>query len=98
MMTEIFRGQGLKAGTQKYEYHAAGNTYKGENAYAVLEAPRGDATEAIVLCAAWRNMDGQLNESGVALALALARYFKRKRITLYHRVFPLTSRRLVSLV
>lgn len=44
--------------------------------YAILHAPRGDATEAIVLVAAWKNMDGKLNQSGVALALALARYFK----------------------
>lgn len=68
----------MKAATQKYEYHAAGNTFSGENAYAVLHAPRGDATEAIVLVAAWKNMDGELNESGVALALSLARYFKRQ--------------------
>lgn len=76
---------GLKAATQKYEYHAAGSTHSGENAYAILHAPRGDATEAIVLVAAWTNMDGELNQSGVALALTLARYFKRehpkKRIT-----------------
>ena len=74
---DIFKGQGLKTAAQKYEYKAAGNVYKGENVYAVLEAPRGDATEAIVLCAAWLNMDGVQNESGVALVLALARYFKR---------------------
>lgn len=62
---------------QKYEYHAAGITYSGENVYAILHAPRGDATEAIVLVAAWTSMDGDFNQSGVALALALARYFKR---------------------
>lgn len=74
---DIFRSHGLKVGTQKYSYSAAGKEYTGENVYAVLEAPRGDATEAIVMCAAWLNMDGVLNESGVALVLALARYFKR---------------------
>ncbi|KAI4121518.1 MAG: hypothetical protein LQ338_006315 [Usnochroma carphineum] len=76
-LSDIFQSIGLKAAKQKYEYHAAGNTYRGENAYAVLHAPRGDATEAIVLVAAWTNMDGELNQSGVALALTLARYFKR---------------------
>lgn len=76
-LNEIFQSIGLKAATQKYSYDAAGKTYSGENAYAVLQAPRGDATEAIVLIAAWINMDGELNHSGVALALTLARYFKR---------------------
>lgn len=68
---------GLRAARQKYEYYAAGNAYRGENVYAILQAPRGDATEAIVLVAAWTNMNGDLNQSGVALALTLARYFKR---------------------
>ena len=45
--------------------------------YGIIRAPRGDATEAIVLLAAWTNMNGELNQSGVALTLALARYFKR---------------------
>ena len=63
--------------SQKYEYQAAGTQYSGENVYAILRAPRGDATEAVVLIAAWTNMDGELNQSGVALVLALARYFKR---------------------
>lgn len=74
---EIFKSAGLRAATQKYEYRAAGKSYKGENVYAILNAPRGDATEAIVLVAAWTNMDGELNQSGVALVLTLARYFTR---------------------
>lgn len=78
-LSNILRSVGLKAATQKYHYEAAGNVYSGENAYAVLHAPRGDATEAIVLVAAWTNMDGEPNQSGVALALTLARYFKRGR-------------------
>lgn len=77
-MNEIFKSAGLKAASQKFEYHAAGKTYGGENVYSILRAPRGDATEAIVLIAAWVNMDGELNQSGVALALTLARYFKRE--------------------
>lgn len=51
--------------------------YSGENVYAVLHAPRGDATEAVVLVGAWRNMENELNRSGIALILTLARYFKR---------------------
>lgn len=76
-LSDLFKSAGLRTARQKYEYHAAGNTYSGENVYAILHAPRGDATEAIVLVAAWTSMDGDLNQSGVALALALARYFKR---------------------
>ncbi|KAF3908580.1 hypothetical protein ABW21_db0208822 [Orbilia brochopaga] len=76
-MAEIFRSAGLKVGQQRYSYKAAGGEYTGENVYAVLHAPRGDATEAIVLCAPWKNIDHILNEGGVALTLALSRYFKR---------------------
>jgi GPI-anchor transamidase subunit GAA1 len=54
----------------------AGNV-TGENIYALLQGPRADATEAIVLLAAWRNVKGEENQSGVALVLTLARYFKR---------------------
>jgi glycosylphosphatidylinositol transamidase len=75
-LEEIFKSSGLKVGRQKYEYQTAGNRHEGENVYSVLHAPRGDATEAIVLVAAWKNMDGEPNTSGVALALTLARYFK----------------------
>ena len=67
---------GLKHATQKYEYTSSGETLRGQNVYAVLHAPRGDATEAILLVAAWRNMEGERNQSGVALLLTLARYFK----------------------
>ena len=91
LVSNIFGGQGLKTGAQKYEYRVAGDVYKGENAYAVLEAPRGDATEAIVLCAAWLNIDGQLNESGVALVLALARYFKRWSLWSKDVIFLITA-------
>ncbi|POR33941.1 GPI transamidase component GAA1 [Tolypocladium paradoxum] len=73
----IFKGVGIKVGRQNYTYHSAGEAYTGENVYGILQAPRGDATEAIVLVAAWRSTEEQLNRNGVALALTLARYFKR---------------------
>ena len=81
-LEEIFRSTGLRAARQKYRFEAAGNNYAGENVYAILHAPRGDATEAIVLVAAWTNMDGELNQSGCALVLTLARYFKSLYFTL----------------
>ncbi|RYP32337.1 hypothetical protein DL766_004012 [Monosporascus sp. MC13-8B] len=76
-LENILTGVGLKVGRQNYTYHSLGETYSGENIYAVLQAPRGDATEAIVLVAPWRNMRDELNRNGLALSLALTRYFKR---------------------
>lgn len=45
--------------------------------YGVFHAPRGDGTEAIVLALPWYNSDNEFNCGGVALGLALARYFSR---------------------
>ncbi|KAF3077868.1 Glycosyl phosphatidyl inositol protein transamidase complex subunit [Orbilia oligospora] len=90
-MAEIFRSAGLKVGKQRYSYKAAGGEYTGENVYAVLHAPRGDATEAIVLCAPWRNIDHLLNEGGVALTLALSRYFKRWSLWSKDIIFLISS-------
>ncbi|KAJ5659882.1 hypothetical protein N7507_006333 [Penicillium longicatenatum] len=73
----ILQVAGLKVATQKYEYTSAGITHQGENTYGIIHAPRGDATEAIVLVAAWKTADDELNLNGVTLALTLARYFKR---------------------
>jgi glycosylphosphatidylinositol transamidase len=87
----IFKVQGLKVATQKFRYEAGGQTYEGENVYAVLEAPRGDATEAVVLAAPWLNGDDQLNQSGVALVMALARYFKRWSLWSKDVIFLITS-------
>ena len=59
--------------------------------YAILHAPRGDATEAIVLVGAWRNIDGELNRSGVALVLTLARYFNRWSLWSKDIIFLITA-------
>lgn len=77
-LESILAGFGVKVGRQNYTYHSAGQEYTGENVYGILQAPRGDATEAIVLVAAWKSIDEQLNRNGIALVLTLARYFKRK--------------------
>ncbi|KAL1853502.1 hypothetical protein VTK73DRAFT_9013 [Phialemonium thermophilum] len=76
-LESIFSGVGLKVGRQNFTYESAGSRYDGENIYAILQAPRGDATEAIVLVGAWRNAKGELNRNGVPLVLTLARYFRR---------------------
>lgn len=77
----ILKNVGLKVGRQNYTYHSAGVEYSGENVYGILQAPRGDATEAIVLVAAWKNIEEKLNRNGVALALTLARYFNRESMS-----------------
>ena len=75
-MQSILQAAGLKVASQKFEYTSAGITHQGENTYAIIHAPRGDATEAIVLVAPWKTADDELNLNGVTLALTLARYFK----------------------
>lgn len=76
-LAEVFTAVGLKTARQEYRYRSSGRDVQGENIYAILPAPRGDATEAIVLVAAWRNVRGEVNRNGVALLLTLARYFRR---------------------
>ncbi|KAF1808495.1 Glycosylphosphatidylinositol:protein transamidase complex, GAA1 component [Eremomyces bilateralis CBS 781.70] len=75
-LEELLLSSGLKVARQRYHYPGVDGS-SGENVYAILQAPRGDATEAIVLIGAWTNTDEILNQSGVALVLTLARYFKR---------------------
>lgn len=76
-LKEMLRQNGLKEAEQAYRYRVAGEDMAGTNVYGILQGPRADATEAMVLVAAWRNFDGELNYSGVALALTLARYLAR---------------------
>ncbi|PYH91528.1 rhomboid protein 2 [Aspergillus ellipticus CBS 707.79] len=76
-LQSVLKAAGLKVATQNYEYTSSGITHQGQNVYAIIQAPRGDATEAIVLVAAWKTVDDELNLNGVSLALTLARYFKR---------------------
>lgn len=75
-LQSILQESGLKVATQNYQYEASADIHSGQNVYGVIQAPRGDATEAIVLIAAWRTIDGEPNLNGVTLALTLARYFK----------------------
>jgi len=76
-LENVLRENGLKTTQQSYRYTVAGEDIVGTNVYGLLRGPRADATEAMVLVAAWRNFDGEVNFSGVALALTMARYFKR---------------------
>ncbi|KAK9487830.1 Gaa1-like protein [Lipomyces starkeyi] len=68
---------GYKSATHNWTISHYDDVKAGVNVYGVLHAPRGDTTESMILCAPWLNRDGALNESGVAIAIALARYFTR---------------------
>lgn len=63
----------------------------GTNVYGILHAPRGDHTEAMVLVAPWISKDGQFNDGGVALVIALARYFKKWSLWSKNIIFVLPS-------
>lgn len=76
--SEIFENAGLPVASQSYRYESAGVIREGTNVYSVLQAPRGDGTEAIILVAPKSNAAGEDNGNGVALLLTLARYFKRR--------------------
>ena len=76
-LQEMMEEMGLKSARQTYSWQVVGEEVKGTNVYGMLTGPRADATEAMVLIAAWRNFEGKINYSGVALALSLMRYFKR---------------------
>ncbi|KAG9810630.1 Glycosylphosphatidylinositol:protein transamidase, GAA1 component, partial [Aureobasidium melanogenum] len=53
----LLGANGLKPDIQNYAYDISGQNKTGQNVYALLQGPRADATEAMVLIAAWRNMD-----------------------------------------
>ncbi|KAH3901913.1 GPI-anchor transamidase subunit GAA1 SCDLUD_001697 [Saccharomycodes ludwigii] len=53
------------------------NSRYGDTLYGILNAQRGDGTEAMVLAAPWQNSEGDLNTSGVSVAIALLRFFSR---------------------
>ena len=69
----------LKTGQQSYNLleQEFGIGVNGTNVYGILRAPRGDATEAIVLATSWRTTEGGIDVGGVSLLMSLARYFKR---------------------
>ncbi len=95
---DLFQNAGLKTGRQRYRYQSSGQKYPGENVYAVLSAPRGDSTEAVVLVAALKNAEGNDNINGVALLVTFARYFKRGLLTYLYRMTTLTPFRMVTVV
>ena len=76
----------LKTARQYYQLSesVAGIGINGTNVYGILRAPRGDATEAIVLSASWTTSTGRVDVGGVALLMSLAGYFKRTNLSSLH--------------
>lgn len=76
---EILRRLQLKTGRQSYALSedVFGIGVNGTNVYGILRAPRGDATEAIVLSTSWKTEDGLVDVGGVSLLMSLAGYFRR---------------------
>lgn len=59
-------------------YHK--NGVVNDTLYSIMHAPRGDDTEAMVLTVPWMTSDQEYNLGGMALAMALARYFSKASI------------------
>lgn len=93
---DLFRSAGLKSARQRYSFTSSGRVYEGENVHAVLHAPRGDGTEAIVVLAALTNIDDASNLNGVTLLISLARYFKRWSLWSKDIIFLVTPDSLVG--
>lgn len=63
----------------------------GSNVYGILHAPRGENTEAMVVVAPWLNQDGEYNDGGVALVVALSRYLSKWSVWSKNVIFVVTS-------
>ncbi|KAK4700672.1 GPI-anchor transamidase subunit GAA1, partial [Phenoliferia sp. Uapishka_3] len=82
---DAFQQLGLSAATQGYQHNlsSSSKTLIGTNAYGILQAPKTDGAESLVLGASWlsRSRDEQgnrrINTRGVATVLAVANYLKK---------------------
>ncbi|CAJ0765794.1 6071_t:CDS:10 [Entrophospora sp. SA101] len=73
------RMAGLKTATQNFTVKVSGKTISGINVFAVLNAPRADGTEALVLSAPWKSRDDlTTNVNGIAAILSIGKFFKSK--------------------
>ncbi|KAF0447035.1 Gaa1-domain-containing protein [Gigaspora margarita] len=71
------RKAGLKTATQNFSVISSGKVISGINTFGVLNSPRTDGTEALVLSAPWKSKDGvTTNVNGIAAALSIVKFFK----------------------
>lgn len=82
---------GLKTSLHYWDKSYGSENKSGINVYGILHAPRGENTEAMVLVAPWINKDGEYNDGGVSLVVALARYLQRWTVWSKNIIFVLTS-------
>ncbi|KAF5330472.1 hypothetical protein D9619_005915 [Psilocybe cf. subviscida] len=79
-LRQEFSKLGISASTQGYSFVRGGLNITGNNAYALISAPRHSGTEAMVVSASWISRlgeeDGTINIRGVATVLALANFLK----------------------
>lgn len=73
---------GLRSSTQSYSFKlgSSNQTVSGVNVHSILQAPKTDGAEAIILSASWlsravdENGNRKVNVRGIAIVLALANY------------------------
>ncbi|EEB08158.1 GPI-anchor transamidase complex subunit Gaa1 [Schizosaccharomyces japonicus yFS275] len=75
-LSDIFSTMGFPTQIQSYTAVSQGQTLHGYNFYTSLHAPRGDSTEAVLLCAPWKDAEGRINHGGVALLIAFMKYLE----------------------
>ncbi|KAL1437427.1 hypothetical protein MTO96_001481 [Rhipicephalus appendiculatus] len=96
-----FRQLGLDVYRHNFSLHyplGSKPTHSGENVYAILRAPRGAGTEAVVLSSPYR-MEDNLHGStlpGIALMVALAKYFRAQGSWAKDVIFLITEHELVG--
>lgn len=96
-----FRQLGLDVYRHNFSLHyplGSKPTHGGENVYAILRAPRGAGTEAVVLSSPYR-MEDSLHGStlpGIALMVALAKYFRAQGSWAKDVIFLITEHELVG--
>lgn len=88
---EWFENIGLKTSVHDWELNYGSDKRSGSNVYGILHAPRGENTEAMVLVAPWLNQDGEYNDGGVSLVVALARYLSKWSVWSKNVIFVVTS-------
>ncbi|KAI9295716.1 Gaa1-domain-containing protein [Neoconidiobolus thromboides FSU 785] len=99
-IVEQFNDFGFLTYTQSYDLpnKQYQKPISGINTYAVLKAPRGDGTEALVLSADWNSSieNGKDNIYGIALLLSLAQQFSTSNFWAKDIIFLITDNGLTA--
>lgn len=82
---------GIKTSLHHWDITYGAENKSGTNVYGIVHAPRGENTEAMVLVAPWINKDGEYNDGGISLVVALARYLIKWSVWSKNIIFVITS-------